>query len=133
MPKRPTRARKTGGKEPSNQIEASRWLAGPDGDPLHELPWFARPGAGRQAGRPAKVPRRLKRPQRFQPVTMWVRVRNSIALVGVGVCIWLAVLGIRAISAELAGGVPGRTHPTPAATNTGTPQPHSTPTGQAKP
>jgi hypothetical protein len=136
MPEQPTRSDHADSPkpdapaaEPPLQIDASRWLSGPDADPLHELPWFARSGVSRQAGRPAQVTRPLKRPRRFRPVTTWLRLRNSIALVGVLLCIWLAVQGARDISAAISGILPTLASPTPAATTTTTvtPQPSHTP------
>ncbi len=140
MPDQPARIEDANGAQPDTataeppaHVDSSRWLSGPDADPLREPPWFARPSASRLAGRPIKVTRPLARPRRFKPLTTWLRVRNSVVLVGLLVGIWFTVLGIRSISAQLSGVSPSLTHPTPVPTHTATPQPRRTPTPHHKP
>lgn len=71
-------------------VEASRWIAGPDADPLRSSPWLTRPAGRRVNGRPVPLTRPLPRPRRFAPDTLGRRIRSALVLL----CVLALMLGL---------------------------------------
>jgi hypothetical protein len=126
-------ARVTGGQQSANggawmpaegrPVEARRWLAGPEADPLRELPWFVR-AAGKRRRRKTRP---LPRPRRFKRTTFWMRLRNSIVLVGLALVVWLCGVGAVTLAAQVRGLLPSTGRPTPVATHIASPAAAHTP------